>query len=94
MKIFNSIGHFFAWILQVGLPKGAAAAETIASDLGSPLAAAIASLLGSKGQAVQSGLPALRPTSCRSIRAIATAPAIRRIRRDAPTAQHTCGRKS
>lgn len=59
MKIFNSIGHFFAWILNVGLPKGAADVEVAAQAIQSPLASAIATLLGAKGQAVQSGLQAI-----------------------------------
>jgi|SRR6185312_10449618 len=59
MKIFNSIGHFFAWVLNVGLPKGAAEAAAAAEAIQSPLASAIATLLGAKGQAVQSGLQAI-----------------------------------
>jgi hypothetical protein len=52
MKIFNSIGHFFAWVLHVGLP----AVETAAS---SPLANAIAGVIGSRGTAAQAGLEAI-----------------------------------
>ncbi|HXR96982.1 MAG TPA: hypothetical protein VN709_03980 [Terriglobales bacterium] len=52
MKIFNSIGHFFAWVLHVGLP----AVETAAA---SPLATAIAGVLGSKGATAQAGIEAI-----------------------------------
>lgn len=59
MKIFNSIGHFFAWVLHTGLPQ----AETVVKDAetaaASPLAAAIAGLIGSKGAVVQAGIEAI-----------------------------------
>ncbi|HVB39672.1 MAG TPA: hypothetical protein VNE83_02145 [Terriglobales bacterium] len=59
MKIFNSIGHFFAWVLDTGLPKATVAVQEVETAAASPLASAIASLLGSKGAAVQSGLQAI-----------------------------------
>lgn len=59
MKIFNSIGHAFAWILHSFLP----AAETVATDVaqvaGSPLGDEIAKLLGAKGVAAQAGVEAI-----------------------------------
>ncbi|HVB40169.1 MAG TPA: hypothetical protein VNE83_04675 [Terriglobales bacterium] len=55
MKIFNSIGHFFAWILGKAVPVAAA---VVAADQ-SPLAQAIVGLLGSRGQAVQDGIQAI-----------------------------------
>jgi hypothetical protein len=57
-KIFNSIGHALAWVLQaVGVgEKAVAEVETI---VGSPVAAAIAALAGAKGPAVQSAIEAI-----------------------------------
>ena len=50
-KIFNSIGHFFAWILHTALP----AASTVVSDAeklaASPLAASLASAVAGPGAA-------------------------------------------
>lgn len=59
MKIFNSIGHFFAWILHTGLPQAEQAVTNVAQAAASPLAGAIAQLLGSKGAAVQNGIEAI-----------------------------------
>ncbi|HEY7839184.1 MAG TPA: hypothetical protein VIC54_11365 [Terriglobales bacterium] len=59
MKIFNSLGHFFAWLLHSGLPKAETVAQDVEKVAASPLASAIASLLGSKGAAVQSGIEAI-----------------------------------
>lgn len=55
MKIFNSIGHFFAWIFS----KVAAGAQAVATVDQGPLAQAIASLLGSKGEEVQASIQAI-----------------------------------
>lgn len=59
MKIFNSLGHMFAWVLHVGLPKAETAVKDVEQAAGSPLAAAIAGLIGSKGEAVQAGIEAI-----------------------------------
>jgi hypothetical protein len=55
MKIFNSIGHFFAWVLGKIVP----AAQAVEQAAGSPLGQALAGLLGSKGQAVQDAIQAI-----------------------------------
>jgi hypothetical protein len=59
MKIFNSIGHFFAWILHTGLPHAAQAVTEVEQAATSPLASAIAQLIGRKGGAVQNGIEAI-----------------------------------
>ncbi len=55
MKIFNSIGHFFAWVVSKIVP----AAQAVETTATSPLAQALVQLLGSKGQAVQDGIQAI-----------------------------------
>lgn len=55
MKIFNSIGHMFAWVIGKIVP----AAQAVEAVDASPIAAALAGLLGSKGAAVQQGIQAI-----------------------------------
>ena len=59
MKIFNSIGHFFAWVLHTGLPKAETVAQDVQAVVESPLATAIAGMIGPKGAAVQAGMEAI-----------------------------------
>lgn len=59
MKIFNSIGHAFAWILQQFLPVAEQVATEVATVASSPLGSAIAQLLGQKGTAAQAGVEAI-----------------------------------
>lgn len=59
MKLFNSIGHVFAWILHVALPKAATAATDVEQAAATPLAGFLAQLLGSKGAAAQKGIEAI-----------------------------------
>lgn len=73
MKIFNSIGHFFAWILHVAIPQAAVVAGDAAQVAESPLASAIAGLLGSKGAAVQSGIEAIAGDVLKSFEAAGAA---------------------
>ncbi len=73
MKIFNSIGHFFAWILHVGIPQAAVVVGDVAQVAESPLATAIAGLLGSKGAAVQSGIEAIAGDVLKSFEAAGAA---------------------
>ena len=56
MKLFNSIGHFFAWVIGKAVP---AAAQAVVSADTSSLATAIVGLLGSKGATVQKGIEAI-----------------------------------
>ena len=59
MKIFNSIGHFFAWIFHTALPKAETVVQTVEAAAASPLATAIVALLGAKGASVQAGIEAI-----------------------------------
>ncbi len=59
MKIFNSIGHAFAWILHQFLPAATAVATEVATVAASPLGTEIAQLLGAKGAAAQAGVEAI-----------------------------------
>ena len=62
MKIFNSLGHAFAWLASkiVGGAQAAATVATAAEGLvESPLGNAIAQLAGAKGQQVQADMEAV-----------------------------------
>lgn len=59
MKIFNSIGHAFAWILHQFLPAAEKVATEVAAVADSPLGNAIAQLLGQKGTMAQAGIEAI-----------------------------------
>lgn len=58
-KIFHSVGHIIAWLLHIGLPKAESAVQQAAAVLQTPLALALASLLGPQAAAVQSALEAI-----------------------------------
>lgn len=55
MKIFNSIGHFIAWVLGKATPV----VQAIVAVDSSPIATAIASMLGPEGKAVQEAIQAI-----------------------------------
>ncbi|MGH9416853.1 MAG: hypothetical protein ACRD01_09520 [Terriglobales bacterium] len=55
MKLFNSIGHLFAWVISKIVP----AAEAVVAADASPIASALAGLVGSKGAVVQAGIQAI-----------------------------------
>jgi hypothetical protein len=55
MKIFNSIGHAFAWVLSHIVPVAKEAQAIIESPLGT----ALAGLIGSKGAQVQADIEAV-----------------------------------
>ena len=62
MKIFNSLGHAFAWIVSkiVGAaPVVAAVAGEVATVAESPLGTFLAGLAGTKGVQVQSDIQAI-----------------------------------
>lgn len=58
-KIFNSIGHFFAWVVSKAIPAASAAVTAVQADLSSPLATMIAQALGPKAQQYQAGIEAI-----------------------------------
>lgn len=59
MKLFNSIGHFFAWVVSQAIPRAEAATREVAQAALSPLGSAIAQLLGAKGATFQAGIEAI-----------------------------------
>ena len=58
-KIFNSIGHAFAWVLSVAIPKATTTVEEVQSVVGTPAATAIAALAGTKGTTTQANIEAI-----------------------------------
>lgn len=57
-KLFNSLGHFFAWLLHVGLP--AATKDTkFGAAVGGAVAAAVAGIIGQDGAQAQATVEAL-----------------------------------
>lgn len=59
MKIFNSIGHAFAWIIHQFIPAAEKVTSEVAAVAASPLGSAITQLLGQRGAAAQSGIEAI-----------------------------------
>lgn len=59
MKIFNSIGHFFAWLAGTAIPTAATDIAKVQAVVESPIASAIAQLGGAKAQNVQAAINAL-----------------------------------
>lgn len=73
MKIFNSIGHLFAWVLSKALPSAEKAVTAVATAAASPLATVLATLTGGKTAQVQADIEAIAedcpsggPTPCRT----------------------------
>ncbi len=72
-KLFNSIGHFFAWVISKVVPTAEAVATDVAAAASSPLGTAIAQLLGAKGAAVQAGIEAIAGDVLKSFEAAGAA---------------------
>ncbi len=58
-KVFHSVGHIFAWLLHIGLPRAESLVQEAGKALQTPLALALAGLLGPQAVAVQSALEAI-----------------------------------
>jgi len=59
LKVFNSIGHFFAYILSKVVPEVEKDLTVIQGAVGSDLAKYIVTLAGQKGATVQSDMAAI-----------------------------------
>ncbi len=55
-KVFHSVGHIFSWLLHIGLPGAESLAKDAAAALQTPLALALANMLGPQAEAVQAAL--------------------------------------
>ncbi len=58
-KIFSSIAHFIAWLGGTAIPAAEKDIAAVQAAVESPIASAIASLGGAKGQNVQAAINAL-----------------------------------
>lgn len=59
MKIFNSVGHLFAWIVGKAIPAATKGVQAVEGAIDSPLAGLVASALGPKAEKYQSGIQAI-----------------------------------
>ncbi|MGH9482355.1 MAG: hypothetical protein ACRD1L_09715 [Terriglobales bacterium] len=57
-KIFNTLGHFFAWLLNVGIPTAEKDVQQVAAIAG-PVAAAFAQSVSGQGAAAQATVSAI-----------------------------------
>ena len=55
-KVFNSVGHVFSWLLHIGLPGAENILQEAAKVIDTPVAKAIAGLIGPKAVEVQAAL--------------------------------------
>lgn len=58
MKLFNTIGHFFAWLLHVGIPNAEKDVQEVEAIAG-PVAAAFAQAINGKGAQAQATVTAI-----------------------------------
>ena len=71
-KVFNSLGHFAAWLLHSAIPVAETAAKDVSAVAASPLGTMIADAAGAQGIAIQAGIEAVAGTVVASLDSLDT----------------------